>query len=128
MSCRFLRQSGDPAKRARAIVQAVSPPNRAPPFFVSITETASKVTHYNNPKILAQVRTRFDSNPVFRFVMVNVNGCETGLGEHRRAYGGLVNKVSGVVASCGRLRRSKSSIIYFSDENLKGGRLANRGW
>ena len=91
----FLRQSGDPAKRARAIVQAVSPPKRAPPFFVSITETASKVTHYNNPKILAEVRTRFDSNPVFRFVMVNVNGRETGLGEPRRAYGGLVNKVSG---------------------------------
>ncbi|KAH9997496.1 vitamin B6 biosynthesis protein [Russula vinacea] len=52
--------SGDPAKRARAIVQAV--------------------THYNNPKILAEVRTQFDSN-LFRF-----------------------------------------------DANLKGGRLAERGW
>jgi hypothetical protein len=59
--------------------------------------------------------------------MVNMNGRETGLGEPRRAYGGVVNKVSGV-ASCGRLRRSNQAMIFFSDENLKGGRLANRGW
>jgi hypothetical protein len=59
--------------------------------------------------------------------MVNVNGCETGLGEPRRAYGGVVNNVSSSVASCGRLRRSNQA-YSFSDENLKGGRLANRGW
>jgi hypothetical protein len=58
--------------------------------------------------------------------MVNVNERETGLREPRRAYGGVVNNVSSV-ASCGRLRRSNQA-YFFSDENLKGGRLANRGW
>lgn len=45
-------QSGDPAKRARAIVQAVSPTFQLVPFSLLII---NKVTHYNNPKILAEV-------------------------------------------------------------------------
>ena len=94
-------------------------PNRAPPF-VSIAETASKVTHYNSPKILAEVRNSFDSNPVFRFVMVNVNGRETGLREPRRAYGGVVNNVSSV-ASCGRLRRSNRAIFFLATKTSKEG-------
>ena len=117
MNLSILRQSGNPAKRARAIVQAVSPPNRAPPFFSFFfffrfyqLKQPLKVTHYNNPKILAEVRTRVDSNPVFRFVMVNLlNGRETGLREPRRAYGRVVN-VSGV-APCGRLRRSNQAYL-----------------
>ena len=45
-------QSGDPAKRARAIVQAVRPTFQLVPFSLLIT---NKVTHHNNPKILAEV-------------------------------------------------------------------------
>lgn len=45
-------QSGDPAKRARAIVQAVSPILKPVSFYPLIV---NKVTHFNNPKILAEV-------------------------------------------------------------------------
>ena len=45
-------QSGDPAKRARAIVQAVSPAFQLVSFSLLIV---NQVTHYNNPKILAEV-------------------------------------------------------------------------
>lgn len=64
ISCHFLRQSGDPAKRARAIVQAVSSLTERRLSFLSLKQP-HKVTHFNNPKILAEVRTRFDSNTVF---------------------------------------------------------------
>jgi hypothetical protein len=57
--------------------------------------------------------------------MVNVNGRETGLSEPRRAYGRAINVSS--VALYGRLRRSNQA-MFLSDENLKGGRLAHRGW
>ena len=44
-------QSGDPAKRARAIVQAV----RIFQLVSFHSLIANKVTHYNNPKIIAEV-------------------------------------------------------------------------
>ncbi len=57
--------------------------------------------------------------------MVNVNGRETGLREPRRAYGGVVDVrvVLHRVAYCAVLIKQS-----FSDSNLKGGRLADRGW
>lgn len=47
-----MSQSGDPAKRARAIVQAVSRPLQ---FSCDRGQRIVQVTHYNNPKLLAEV-------------------------------------------------------------------------
>ena len=60
---------------------------------------------------------------MFRFVRLTDG--ETGLREPRRAYGGFVN-VSGICVVWHVAPLQAKAI--FSDANLKGGRMAERGW
>jgi pyridoxal biosynthesis lyase PdxS len=105
------QQSGDPAKRARAIVQAVMQHFPAQRFLRSnetvVTDAGFciiffQVTHYNNPKILAEVSEDLGEAMVglnmwvFRCVISVLN-------DH--TYG-----------------------MFHSEPNMQGGQLAKRGW